>query len=293
MKLEADSHGRRSRRRNHGQRHRPRLRPLRLRRDLARCGRKFSYTRPRHHREKSGPRSKKRKNRRGRQIENSCAHSHHYRFIGNCSRRFRRRSRARAPRSEALRAARRGQVVAPRRHPRLKHILDFSHDALAAATSRPERFIGMHFMNPVPVMALIEVIRALQTSDETFHATMALCERLEKKAGRGQRRARLRFQPRASANDQRSRIQRDGRRRDGRSGRLDHEAGNESSRWARSNSRISSASTSACTFSTCSTKVSTTRNIALAPAKENGGRRLARSKVRPRILRLREVNEKL
>ncbi len=52
---------------------------------------------------------------------------------------------------------------------------------LAAATSRPERFIGMHFMNPVPVMPLIEVIRALQTSDETFQATMSLCERLEKK----------------------------------------------------------------------------------------------------------------
>ena len=52
---------------------------------------------------------------------------------------------------------------------------------LAAATARPEHFIGMHFMNPVPVMALVEVIRALQTSDETFHATMALCERLEKK----------------------------------------------------------------------------------------------------------------
>jgi 3-hydroxybutyryl-CoA dehydrogenase len=52
---------------------------------------------------------------------------------------------------------------------------------LAAATSRPDRFIGMHFMNPVPVMVLIEVIRALQTSDETFHTTMALCERLEKK----------------------------------------------------------------------------------------------------------------
>src|ERR1700688_1368786 len=46
--------------------------------------------------------------------------------------------------------------------------------ALAAATSRPDRFIGMHFMNPVPVMVLVEVIRALQTSDETFHATMAL-----------------------------------------------------------------------------------------------------------------------
>ena len=53
---------------------------------------------------------------------------------------------------------------------------------LAAATSRPDRFVGMHFMNPVPMMVLIEVIRALQTSDETFHTTMALCERLEKKA---------------------------------------------------------------------------------------------------------------
>jgi 3-hydroxybutyryl-CoA dehydrogenase len=52
---------------------------------------------------------------------------------------------------------------------------------LAAATTRPDRFVGVHFMNPVPVMVLIEVIRALQTSDETFHTTMALCERLEKK----------------------------------------------------------------------------------------------------------------
>jgi 3-hydroxybutyryl-CoA dehydrogenase len=52
---------------------------------------------------------------------------------------------------------------------------------LAAATSRADRFIGMHFMNPVPVMVLIEIIRALQTSDETFHATMTLCERIEKK----------------------------------------------------------------------------------------------------------------
>src|SRR3981189_1038474 len=39
----------------------------------------------------------------------------------------------------------------------------------------------MHFMNPVPVMALIEVIRALQPSDATFQTTMALSERLEKK----------------------------------------------------------------------------------------------------------------
>jgi 3-hydroxybutyryl-CoA dehydrogenase len=53
---------------------------------------------------------------------------------------------------------------------------------LAAQTSRPEKFIGMHFMNPVPVMALVEVIRGLATSDDTFEVTKILCERLEKKA---------------------------------------------------------------------------------------------------------------
>ncbi|MGH9713998.1 MAG: 3-hydroxybutyryl-CoA dehydrogenase [Candidatus Acidiferrales bacterium] len=52
---------------------------------------------------------------------------------------------------------------------------------LAAQTSRPERFIGMHFMNPVPVMELVEVIRGLATSDETFQTTMTLCEGLGKK----------------------------------------------------------------------------------------------------------------
>ena len=51
---------------------------------------------------------------------------------------------------------------------------------LAALTKRPERFVGMHFMNPVPVMALVEVIRALQTSDATFTLTMDLAKRLGK-----------------------------------------------------------------------------------------------------------------
>jgi 3-hydroxybutyryl-CoA dehydrogenase len=51
---------------------------------------------------------------------------------------------------------------------------------LAALTKRPERFVGMHFMNPVPVMALVEVIRALQTSDATFNTTMDLAKKLGK-----------------------------------------------------------------------------------------------------------------
>jgi 3-hydroxybutyryl-CoA dehydrogenase len=51
---------------------------------------------------------------------------------------------------------------------------------LAAATSRADRFIGMHFFNPVPMMALVEIIRGLQTSDATHDAVKALAEKLGK-----------------------------------------------------------------------------------------------------------------
>jgi len=52
--------------------------------------------------------------------------------------------------------------------------------SLGAATSRPERVIGMHFFNPVPVLKLVEVIRGLRTSDETAQAVVALAEELGK-----------------------------------------------------------------------------------------------------------------
>jgi 3-hydroxybutyryl-CoA dehydrogenase len=51
---------------------------------------------------------------------------------------------------------------------------------LAAMTKRPDRFVGMHFMNPVPMMALVEVIRALQTSEATFNLAMELSKKLGK-----------------------------------------------------------------------------------------------------------------
>jgi 3-hydroxybutyryl-CoA dehydrogenase len=51
---------------------------------------------------------------------------------------------------------------------------------LAAVTQRPEKVIGMHFFNPVPVLQLVEVIRGLQTSDETTAAIVALAEELGK-----------------------------------------------------------------------------------------------------------------
>jgi 3-hydroxybutyryl-CoA dehydrogenase len=51
---------------------------------------------------------------------------------------------------------------------------------MAARTSRADRFIGMHFMNPVPAMRLVEIIRGLATSPETYEATRTLAERLGK-----------------------------------------------------------------------------------------------------------------
>src|SRR5207237_4393275 len=51
---------------------------------------------------------------------------------------------------------------------------------LAAVTSRPDRFIGMHFFNPVPLMSLVEIIRGLATSDETYNTVRQLAVKLGK-----------------------------------------------------------------------------------------------------------------
>jgi len=51
---------------------------------------------------------------------------------------------------------------------------------LGAVTSRPDRFVGMHFMNPVPVMKLVEIIRGIATSDQTYSATRELAEAMGK-----------------------------------------------------------------------------------------------------------------
>ncbi|ASB86977.1 3-hydroxybutyryl-CoA dehydrogenase [Bacillus sonorensis] len=51
---------------------------------------------------------------------------------------------------------------------------------LASVTKKPQNVIGMHFMNPVPVMQLVEVIRGLETSDQTYDAVVTVAERLDK-----------------------------------------------------------------------------------------------------------------
>jgi 3-hydroxybutyryl-CoA dehydrogenase len=67
-----------------------------------------------------------------------------------------------------------------------KHVIFASNTSsisitrMGARTTRADRFIGMHFMNPVPAMRLVEIIRGLATSQETFEATRTLAERLGK-----------------------------------------------------------------------------------------------------------------
>jgi 3-hydroxybutyryl-CoA dehydrogenase len=51
---------------------------------------------------------------------------------------------------------------------------------MASATARPDRFVGLHFFNPVPLMPLVEVVRAVTTSPETFEAAMAFARRVGK-----------------------------------------------------------------------------------------------------------------
>ena len=70
--------------------------------------------------------------------------------------------------------------VAPERAILASNTSSISITRLAAVTKRPERFIGMHFMNPVPVMKLVEIIPGLQTNDITLQETRTLAERLGK-----------------------------------------------------------------------------------------------------------------
>ena len=53
---------------------------------------------------------------------------------------------------------------------------------LASKTDRPEKFMGFHFMNPVPIMSLVELIRGIATDEETFDACMGVVQRLDKTA---------------------------------------------------------------------------------------------------------------
>ena len=72
-------------------------------------------------------------------------------------------------------AAREGVILA-------SNTSSISITKIGAQTSRPERVIGMHFMNPVPLMRLVEVIKGLATSEETLAITLELCKAMGKEA---------------------------------------------------------------------------------------------------------------
>jgi len=72
-----------------------------------------------------------------------------------------------------------GSGLSKRGYP-LKQYLLHLHYQDCSATQRPSQVIGMHFMNPVPVMQLVEIIRGLQTSQETFGTVKSLAEKMGK-----------------------------------------------------------------------------------------------------------------
>ena len=75
--------------------------------------------------------------------------------------------------TEVAQIARPGSIIA-------SNTSSISITRLAAITGRPERFIGIHFMNPVPRMQLVELIRGIATEDNTFEAAKEFCTRLGK-----------------------------------------------------------------------------------------------------------------
>ena len=74
---------------------------------------------------------------------------------------------------------------------------------LAASTDRPEKFIGIHFMNPVPLMELVELIRGIATGDATFDAAKEFVTKLGKQIAVSEDFPAFHRQPHSAADDQR------------------------------------------------------------------------------------------
>ena len=135
----------------------------------------------------------------------------------------RHRGRNRESRHQAANHAQVDQIIAP--HAVLAtNTSSISITALAAATARPERFIGMHFFNPVPLMGLVELIRGLLTSEATQSRAAEFIQPHRQDPHQREELAGLRGQPRALSDDQRGDIRPAGWRRERRRHRRRHEA---------------------------------------------------------------------
>ena len=150
-----------------------------------------------------GPPGRARPDHRGRQGRGADAHHDRRRLrrssatATSSSRRRprRKRSSARSSRSCA-RCSKPDAMIAT-------NTSSISITRLAAATDRPGKFIGMHFMNPVPVMQLVELIRGIATDEETFAADPRARREARQDAGRRRGFPGLHRQPHPAADDQR------------------------------------------------------------------------------------------
>ena len=135
---------------------------------------------------------------------------------------------------------------------------------LAATTDRPERFIGIHFMNPVPIMELVELVRGIATEDETFEASKGFCTRLGKQIAVAEDFPGLHGQPHLAPDDQRSDLHALRRRRFGGVDRQGHASWRKPSDGSRCSWPTSSVSTPAFRSCRCFTRALQTPSIVLA-----------------------------
>ena len=129
----------------------------------------------------------------------------------------RRRRQARRCSASSTRSRGRTSILA-------SNTSSISITVLGAATKRPDKVLGMHFMNPVPLMTLVELIRGQATSAESMTIASELCTRARQDGGRSGRLSRLHRQPHPDADDQRGDLRGDGRRRHARGDRHGDEA---------------------------------------------------------------------
>ena len=152
----------------------------RLSGDFVRHRTEISGSRSRDHHQKSRPRTRKEQNHRGAEIRDAEADRSRpwiVRRLAECDFIVEAASEKLEIKSELFRDLDRicrPEVILA------SNTSSISITKLAAVTKRPQKVIGMHFFNPVPVMKLVEIVRGLATSDETFQTVRELALKLEK-----------------------------------------------------------------------------------------------------------------